>query len=310
MLVFFLLLPVLAAIGESDVNNPKTSTDLEGTTSTDYLQGTVTDGTTPIDYIDDTDTDGTTPTGYTEDADTHFNIKLTLGVDACSGRVEVQNNGTWGTVCDDGWGLTEATVVCKHLGCGQALTAVNSSAFGLKKGHIWLDDVNCMGTETSLAQCRHGPWGQTDCSHKEDAGVICENANVSELTKIFNKCTGNYYWKPGDDHCLVPERLRLHGSSDGCSGLLEILYNSTWGTVCDDEWTMANARVVCEYLHCGEAVRYSGEDSGDAKGEHGAPIWLDEVRCRGPEAVLWGCRSSYWGEHDCHHKEDVNVYCR
>jgi hypothetical protein len=41
------------------------------------------------------------------------------------------------------------------------------------RGTIWLDEMGCSGTESTLESCRHPRWGHNDCSHAEDAGVIC-----------------------------------------------------------------------------------------------------------------------------------------
>ena len=93
-----------------------------------------------------------------------------------AGRVELQYNGTWGTICSDYWDLQDADVVCHQLGYDGALRAVSNAAFGEGTGQIWLDDVQCVGNETSISQCSHLGLGAHNCRHYKDASVVCRPA--------------------------------------------------------------------------------------------------------------------------------------
>lgn len=95
------------------------------------------------------------------------------GTNRCSGRVEVYHDGQWGTVCDDRWGMQEATVACQEMNCGNALTVKYKAFFGRGRDQVWLDDVECTGHEKSLADCPHRGFGEHDCDHNEDAGIVC-----------------------------------------------------------------------------------------------------------------------------------------
>uniref|UniRef100_A0A669BPR8 SRCR domain-containing protein n=1 Tax=Oreochromis niloticus TaxID=8128 RepID=A0A669BPR8_ORENI len=100
------------------------------------------------------------------------------GSTQCSGRVEVYHSNSWGTVCDDGWDLSDAEVVCRQLNCGSALEVPPSAHFGAGTGQIWLDHVTCSGNESSLAECQHSGFGSNTCEHGQDAAVICSGGKT------------------------------------------------------------------------------------------------------------------------------------
>jgi len=82
-----------------------------------------------------------------------FPVRLVDGSAPNEGRVEIQYSGVWGTVCDNGWDLNDATVVCQQLGYPGASRISSIREYGPGNGTIWMDDVQCVGNESSLALC-------------------------------------------------------------------------------------------------------------------------------------------------------------
>ena len=101
-------------------------------------------------------------------------IRLVGGATDSEGRVEVYANGVWGTVCDDGWDVTDASVVCRQLGYSRATSAPGEAHFGQGSGPIYYDDVTCSGSEARLIDCSNPGLGNHNCAHSEDAGVACD----------------------------------------------------------------------------------------------------------------------------------------
>ena len=107
------------------------------------------------------------------------------------GRVEFCSEGIWGTVCSDMWDENNALMVCRELGLpteGEIrhsvvmktiLTTVHFAVvsvidtFGGGTGPILLDEVDCVGNESSLFECPHTEIESHDYFHHEDVSVKC-----------------------------------------------------------------------------------------------------------------------------------------
>jgi deleted-in-malignant-brain-tumors protein 1 len=210
-----------------------------------------------------------------------ISVRLAGSTTARKGRLEVLYNGVWGTVCDDNFWNDDAAVACYMLGYGRVGQPYYNST-GPGTGQIWLDEMRCVGNETSLAACPHNPWGSHDCSHYEDVWLNC--SGVSTVTPSVRLNAGSIVF--------------------GSAGRLEVYYNGLWGTVCDDSFDSIDAAVVCRMLGY-DYVNTIDKQYGPGTGI----IWMDDVACTGSESSLIDCHHNGWGVHNCDHSEDVSISC-
>ena len=107
---------------------------------------------------------------------------------------------------------------------------------------------------------------------------------------------------------LVVNSIRLvnSDSSNKLSGRVELFHEGSWGTICDDDWDIDDAHVVCRQLGFPFASRAIASASfGQGSGD----ILLDNVACNGREAFIEDCPSNGFRNHNCNHGEDASVEC-
>ena len=91
-------------------------------------------------------------------------------------------------------------------------------------------------------------------------------------------------------------------------GRVEVWYNHQWGTICDSNWDILDATVVCQQLGYGQAVR---PEKAAEFGPGTGPIILTDVDCEGHEDDIFDCaRSPRLGNTKCQHRQDAGVVCQ
>ncbi|KAK3544564.1 hypothetical protein QTP86_016980 [Hemibagrus guttatus] len=171
----------------------------------------------------------------------------------------------WGA--GDGWGTREERAPGRGSGAGKRVRTHTHTHTGKHGKRRNTEDRK---HDSSLLKCPSSPWGQNRCSGKEVIHITCTE-----------------HWS-----------LRLSGGKGSCSGRLEVYHNSMWGSVCDDQWNIRNAQVVCRQLGCGSPL---SADRNVSSGSGEGTLWLNRVKCRGDEIHLWDCHHSLKKHTDCSH---------
>ncbi|XP_067647442.1 uncharacterized protein teq isoform X2 [Eurosta solidaginis] len=253
-----------------------------------------------------------------------YEVRLAGGESPNMGRIEVKILGKWGYICDDKFGLRDAEVVCRELGFKLGASEVRGYSYyppTTSDVSFVMDEVDCRGDESSLKDCNFKGWGVSNCGPDEVVGVVCK---VPQL-----KCPNNYWLCTTSQECIPPAfvcdhtpdcadksdespnvcnspvKYRMGGGRSPNEGRLEVRYHGEWGTVCDDDFGMKEAQVLCNYMGFYGLPHIEKNKYGPGAG----PIWLDQVSCFGNETSLDQCNHWTWGEHNCNHTEDVGLKC-
>uniref|UniRef100_A0A8C2DNB3 SRCR domain-containing protein n=1 Tax=Cyprinus carpio TaxID=7962 RepID=A0A8C2DNB3_CYPCA len=212
--------------------------------------------------------------GYTD-------LMLVNSSDSCSGRVERQYFSKWGTVCDACWDMRAASVLCRQLNCGIAVSVVGSDGFGKGSGEIWADVFDCDGNETKLSECSISSWSRAECSHSQDVGVVCSGSSLA----------------------LHDGLVRLSGERQ-CEGEVEVFIHQVWRRVLLDSWCLTESSVVCRQLGCGSVLNFSGSSSSSPEHSHEC---VTGFQCSGSEAYLGNCSSPQ--TLNCSSTQQLSITC-
>ena len=102
--------------------------------------------------------------------------------------------------------------------------SLRNAVYGLGTGPIHLDNVNCTGNESSLLECPRNEQ-RHDCNHGQDASAVCSGVQCTDGT------------------------VRLMNGTHANNGRVEVCHLGVWGSVCDDDWDVRDATVVCRQLN-------------------------------------------------------------
>ncbi|CAG2232256.1 unnamed protein product [Mytilus edulis] len=207
-------------------------------------------------------------------------LRISAGFAVNQGRLEINFKGEWGTVCDRNFEDVDAEVACRQLGyCSGIMHPADIIPKG--NGAIWLNDVQCSGSERVLLNCTYNN-DLLHCSHYKDVGVHC-----------FLSCST----EDGDE-------LRIADGYALNQGRLEINYRGEWGTVCYTKFEDVDAEVACRQLGYCSGIMQPYDLIRDGRNA----IWLTEVKCSGSESKLLNCKYNT-DTLQCSHHHDVGVHC-
>ncbi|KAH9361596.1 hypothetical protein HPB48_001473 [Haemaphysalis longicornis] len=205
------------------------------------------------------------------------------------GRVEVKVHDQWGLVCDDNWDAEAASVVCRELGFPLgAIEATKESRHGLPPEEdaagIFMDDVLCLGNETSLAHCAFPGWKKHNCFTNETAGVRCRTKVCGESEfECSGSCIPYYLVCNEQRDCLDGSDEMLSCDNKDTCGMPKYHPRMDQASTLLQHYASRHNRIVFNtHMHEDVATRrrITGRIVDGIPAHYGAHPWLVDIRLR------------------------------
>jgi hypothetical protein len=238
------------------------------------------------------------------------------GKSSPKGRLEMRNDGVWGTVCAKDLDDSAAKKICKEIGFkgGKFLNPPTEKGrkfcsnfeglnlCGAKFSAVHFSNLKCQGGEESIRQCFRKMADYAFCGHDYDTLIECSNTSQDEVGAFL---TGT---------------IRLIDASGNPSqtgtGRLEVL-KENWGTICNTKFTSKAAKVACKQMGFLDGKVF-GDSEGqgscsnvlgnDLCGQFNVPIKFTNMICTGHETNLSECNKQT-NTVSCTHFNDVVIKC-
>jgi len=169
-------------------------------------------------------------------------------------------------VCDDSWGLREGTVACRQLGFPGVSEVTVGSDHKTQATNYSMDDVHCLGNETSLLDCHHKK--SNNCGKSEAAGVVCTALSVNL-----------------PERCYQPRTVCVYGGFEEGKG--NLYYGGL--PVCDNGFDTLDAFVACRSMGF---IGVKNATRGSRFGLGNSYFAMSNLDCRGHEGGLEECMHS------------------
>ena len=97
---------------------------------------------------------------------------------------------------------------------------------------------------------------------------------------------------------------RLREGNSPLEGRLEIYYQGVWRSVCTQHWTFKEAHVACRMMGYHSALY-----AETIYGSFDRQVGIQDLRCKGSEKDLVGCRNNGWNLQGCQDKMYAAAIC-